>query len=152
MTLPYAILEFFLHNLKKSIMHLERTEAFSVARRGPGRFLLEKDNHLPFPFSFPTSLPSLFGFQTPLSVHLFPLEPHKLLSHLHTMPHCSLLLLAGGVSMMGRQENQASSPLLSCLSAWSTAQPPLPWREPVQVFLKGNAYRAELVTTTLSNI
>lgn len=54
--------------------------------------------------------------------------------------------------MLGRQENQASSLLLSCLAAWSTAQPLLPRREPTQVFPKGNAYRAELASTTLSNI
>lgn len=94
MTLPYAILELFLHNLKKSIMNLEKTAAFSVARRGPGRFLS-------FPLLFPHFLLSVF--QTPLSVPLLSLKPHKLLSHQHTVPHCFSLLFTGGICWEGRK-------------------------------------------------
>lgn len=100
--------------------------------------------------SFLSSLPFLFGFQTPLSVCLFSLEPHKLLLHQCTVPHCSLL--AGGIFMVGRQKKQAFSPLLSCPSVWSTPQSCLPQRESAQVFLKGSTYGAKLVPTILSNI
>lgn len=143
MTLPYAILELFLHNLKKNIINLEKTAACSVARRGQGSFLS-------FPLFFPHFPPSCLWLSHS-SVHLFPTEPHKLLSHQHIVPQYFLFLLVGGMSMLGRLENHAPSSLLSCLSAWSTAEPFLPQSEPVRVFLKANAYRAEPALTTLSS-
>lgn len=107
LTSPYAILEIFLHDLMKNILNSEMTAAFLVARRGPGKFLLQKGDLIPFLFSFPMSLPSPLGFQTLLPVHFFPWCP------INSSPICLLsLFLAGGASMQGRQQHQASSPLL----------------------------------------
>lgn len=91
LTLPYAILKLFLHNLKRSIMHLEKTAAFSVSRRRSESFLSEKVNHFLYPFSFPTCLPSLFGFQAPLSVHWSPI---------HSFPTCTLCHTALSFSLL----------------------------------------------------
>lgn len=104
LTSPYAILEIFLHDLMKNILNSEMTAAFLVARRGPGKFLLQKGDLIPFLFSFPTSLPSPLGFQTLLPVHLFPLVPHKFLSHLPAKPFpCWRSVHAGKAATSGFQ-------------------------------------------------
>lgn len=51
LTLPYTILRFFLQSLKKSVMNLEKAEAFSVATRGPMKSLSFPLSSVPSPFS-----------------------------------------------------------------------------------------------------
>lgn len=118
MTLPYAILELFLHNLKESITNFKKTAAFSVARKGPGRFLS-------FPCFFPY-FPPLSLWLSDSSVCLFTPEPHKLLSHQHTVPHCSLSpcwrkLHAGKTATPGIQP---SAFLPVCLEHYSASPAP----------------------------